>query len=145
MTRAFDRAPGARYHRPSPFGAQEEHEDMYAIIDAGGRQVRVAKGETIRVDRRAGEVGDAVTFDRVLLVGGDALEIGTPVVEGASVRGRLVAHGRGPKIIVQKYKPKNRYKITRGHRQDYTQVAIEAIDLPKRSKAAKPAEPPADA
>jgi len=118
---------------------------MYAIIDAGGRQLRVTQGETIRVDRRDGEVGDAVTFDRVLLVGGDAVEIGTPVVDGASVRGRLLAHVRGPKIIVQKYKPKNRYKITRGHRQDYTQVAIESIDLPKRSKAAQEAKPTAEA
>lgn len=118
---------------------------MYAIIDAGGRQLRVTKGETIRVDRRAGEVGDAVTFDRVLLVGGDAVAIGTPVVDGASVRGTLVGHVRGPKVIVQKYKPKNRYKVTRGHRQDYTQVAIESIDLPKRSKPAKAAEPATEA
>jgi len=110
---------------------------MYAIIDAGGRQLRVSAGETIQVDRREGDAGDAVTFDRVLMVGGDDVQIGKPVLDGVRVSGRLVGHVRGRKVIVQKYKSKNRYKITTGHRQNYTQVAIESIDLPKASKAKK--------
>ena len=106
---------------------------MYAIIDAGGRQLRVTAGETVRVDRMPGEAGDAVTFDRVLLVGGDDVTIGQPHVGGATVSGRVVGQVRGPKIVVQKYKPKNRYKVVRGHRQHYTDVAIERIPPAARS------------
>jgi large subunit ribosomal protein L21 len=121
---------------------------MYAIIDAGGRQLRVTAGETVRVDRMPGEAGDAVTFDRVLLVGGDDVQIGQPHVGGATVSGRVVGQVRGRKIVVQKYKPKNRYKVIRGHRQHYTDVAIERIDLgeaKERSKAGSKAKAKAEA
>ena len=107
---------------------------MYAVIESGGKQLRVAVGETVDVERLEGEVGSKVVFDRVLLIQGgeaaeDAARIGAPTVEGARVQGTVVAQHRGPKILTYTYKPRqNANRRRRGHRQDLTRVKIEAIE-----------------
>ena len=101
---------------------------MYAIIRAGGKQYRVEKGDVVRVERLDGEVGSQVTLGEVLLVGGDDLKVGSPTVAGASVEGTVVEHDRGAKIRVFKYKKRKHYRRTRGHRQAFTAVRIEAIE-----------------
>ena len=104
---------------------------MYAIIEAGGKQVRVGVGDVVHVERRAGEVGAAVVFDRVLAVSGDAgdARIGTPLVAGARVRGSIVGQGRGPKVLSYVFKHRqNANRRHRGHRQAFTAVKIDTID-----------------
>lgn len=100
---------------------------MYAVIETGGKQYRVAPGQTIDVDTLAGEIGANVEFDRVLALSNDS---GLTVGEGlktARVRGKITAHGRGDKILVFKFKRKKQYKRTIGHRQAYTRVQVEEI------------------
>jgi large subunit ribosomal protein L21 len=102
---------------------------MYAVIDAGGRQMRVQVGDVIHVDRRSDDPGAPIVFDRVLALGGDDAKIGTPVVDGASVRATVVSHLRDKKVLVHTFKRrKNASRKARGHRQDQTAVKIEAID-----------------
>lgn len=101
---------------------------MYAVIETGGKQYRVARGDTIFVEKLPVEPGQEVVFDRVLLVSlPEGCKIGQPTVDGASVVGKVVKHGRARKITVFKYKAKKNYRRTRGHRQPYTQVVIEEI------------------
>ena len=102
---------------------------MYAVVRSGGKSYRVEEGGQITVDRRAGEAGETVTFDQVLLVAdGDAIRAGTPLVSDAKVIAEVVGHGRGPKIRVFKYKNKTRSRKTRGHRQDETTLRITRIE-----------------
>lgn len=101
---------------------------MYAIIETGGKQIKVQEGQEITVELLRGEEGEAVTFDKVLFVGGDDSKIGTPYVEGATVTGKIVQHGRGKKIVIFKYKAKKNYRRKQGHRQPYTKVKIEKIN-----------------
>lgn len=118
---------------------------MYAVIETGGKQYRVAPGDVIDVERGPA-VGDdgAVRFERVLLVGGDGeTTLGAPVVEGALVRASLVGEVRGPKIKVFKMKRRKGYRRTAGHRQDLLRVKIDGIDgagEAKQTKQAKPAK-----
>lgn len=101
---------------------------MYAIIDVGGKQIRVEPNVHVRIPRLDLEVGSQVTFDRVYLLRSDGdIRIGEPLVEGASVVGKVVAHGRGEKIVVYKYKRRKYYRRKRGHRQPYTEVVITEI------------------
>jgi len=101
---------------------------MYAVVRTGGKQVRVEPGARIRVEKLAGEVGEAIELDDVLLVGGDGdLKIGTPVVEGAKVVGTITAQGRHPKITVFKMKRRKGYRRKQGHRQDYTEIQVDSI------------------
>jgi large subunit ribosomal protein L21 len=101
----------------------------YAIIETGGKQYRVAVGETLSVEKLPVEPGAEVTFDRVLMVGGDGpARVGTPLVDGASVVARIEDQYRAQKIVVFKYKPKKRYRRRTGHRQSLTRVAITAIN-----------------
>ncbi len=101
----------------------------YAIIKTGGKQYRVAVGDEIFIETIAGEPEDKVTFDEVLAVSdGKSLRTGTPLVDGATVSGTIVKHGRGKKITVFKYKAKKGYHRKQGHRQPYTRVLIEAIN-----------------
>lgn len=111
---------------------------MYAVVDNGGKQYRVEAGETLVIDRLDAEAGASVTFDRVLLIGDeDGVTVGTPTVAGASVHGTVVAHGRGPKIIVFRFRPKAHYRRRTGHRSELTQVRIDEIATASgRSKAA---------
>ncbi|MDP3958129.1 MAG: 50S ribosomal protein L21 [bacterium] len=99
----------------------------FAIIETGGKQYRVKKGDTIRVEKLEGKDGDAVTFDKVLLSVGRDMELGAPFLAGATVTGKILSSGRGKKIEVLKYKAKSRYRKLRGHRQPYTIVAIESL------------------
>ncbi|MBV9265928.1 MAG: 50S ribosomal protein L21 [Acidobacteriaceae bacterium] len=101
---------------------------MYAVIETGGKQYRVAPGQTIDVDTIAGEVGANVEFDRVLAISNEANELVLgEKLRAARVRGKIAAHGRGDKILVFKFKRKKQYKRTIGHRQNYTRVQVEEI------------------
>ena len=100
---------------------------MYAIIETGGKQYRVQPGETIVVESLAAEVGSTVELDRVLMLGGENVVIGNPTVAGARVVADVVEHGRGEKLVVFKYKRKNRYQRKTGHRQAYTRLAIKDV------------------
>jgi large subunit ribosomal protein L21 len=101
---------------------------MYAVVRTGGKQVRMTPGEAVRVERLAGEVGETVELDDVLLVGGDgAVRVGTPRVEGAKVVGTITAQDRHPKITVFKMKRRKGYRRKQGHRQGYTEIRVESI------------------
>lgn len=103
---------------------------MYAVVKAGGRQVRVEPGQTVRVDKMEAETGQAITLDQVLLVkDGDQLKAGAPLLEGATVTATVVEQGRAKKIIVFKKKRRQGYQKKQGHRQDYTALKITAINL----------------
>ena len=100
----------------------------YAVIRSGGKQYTVHEGERLRVERLAGEAGDAVEINEVLLIGGDGdTRVGTPHVTGARVVAEIVDHGKAKKIIVGTYKAKVRTRRRNGHRQQYTQLAIKQI------------------
>ena len=102
---------------------------MYAVIKTGGKQYRVQQGDVIFVEKLNAQADEAVTFDEVLLVGeADQSKVGTPVVEGAKVEGKVLAQVKGKKIVVYKYKAKKNERKKQGHRQPYTQVKIEAIN-----------------
>ena len=100
---------------------------MYAIIRTGGKQYRVAPGETIYVESVDAPAGEKVTFGEVLFLGGDSPKAGNPLVSGASVAGTVVEHGRDHKVRVFKFKKRKHYRRTRGHRQSYTAVRIDGI------------------
>jgi large subunit ribosomal protein L21 len=103
---------------------------MYAVIRTGGKQYRVAPGETIRVERLPGKVGGKVAFEDVLAVRTDEAKMLTgKEASAAKVTGKIVAQGRGPKVKVMKFKKTNQYKILRGHRQNYTAVEVSDIAL----------------
>lgn len=101
---------------------------MYAIIETGGKQVKVEEGQAIFIEKLNAEAGETVTFDKVLMVGGDNVKVGSPLVEGATVTAKVEKQGRAKKIIVFKYKSKKNYKRKQGHRQPYTKVVIEKIN-----------------
>jgi large subunit ribosomal protein L21 len=101
---------------------------MYAVIETGGKQYRATPGETIDVEKLAGEVGAAVEFDKVLAVIREPDQtLGGAALSHAKVKGIITAHGRGNKILVFKFRRKKQYKRTIGHRQDYTRVKVEEI------------------
>ncbi|HOW38112.1 MAG TPA: 50S ribosomal protein L21 [Candidatus Izemoplasmatales bacterium] len=102
---------------------------MYAIIETGGKQVRVEAGQEIYIELLDAEVASTVTFDKVLMVGGETTKIGKPYVKGASVTATVVKHGKGPKIVVFKYEPKKHYHKKNGHRQPYTKLTVNEIVL----------------
>jgi len=100
---------------------------MYAIIESGGKQYRVAQGDVIQVDKLSAEIGETVTFDKVLLVHGEQVRIGTPLVDGATVTAKVVDHPRGDKVITFKYRPTRRYRRRVGFRHSHTQLEISEI------------------
>jgi len=103
---------------------------MYAVIETGGKQVRVQVGDVVRVESLPGEVGSEVLFDRVLMLDtGEAVTVGKPTVDGAQVKGSVVAQDRAKKILIYTYKRRqNSNRRRAGHRQNYTAVKIEAIN-----------------
>ncbi|WP_096189519.1 50S ribosomal protein L21 [Evansella halocellulosilytica] len=101
---------------------------MYAIIETGGKQVKVTEGQEVYIEKVDVAEGETVTFDQVILVGGDETKVGTPTVEGATVTGKVEKHGRGKKTIVYKFKAKKNYRRKQGHRQPYTKVVIDKIN-----------------
>lgn len=103
---------------------------MYAIIATGGKQIRVEEGRFVDIELLSGNEGDAVEFNQVLLLSKDGkLHVGTPAVSGAKVTGKIVKHGKGPKLIVYKMRPKKHYRRKNGHRQPFTRVMVESISL----------------
>ena len=103
---------------------------MHAIIETGGKQYKVAEGDTLFIEKLPAEAGDAVTFSKVLaVIDGDKLTVGTPVVEGAKVDATVVKNGKGKKIRIFKYTPKKGYRKRQGHRQPYTKVEIGKISF----------------
>ena len=110
---------------------------MYAVIEACGKQYKVTKGDIVFFEKLDVEEGKKVTFDKVVLLSEEGkVEVGAPYVKGIKVEGKVVAHGKGKKIIVFKYKAKKNYRRKQGHRQPYTKVEITAIKLPTAKKEA---------
>ncbi|MFP4198246.1 MAG: 50S ribosomal protein L21 [Halanaerobium sp.] len=102
---------------------------MYAIIKTGGKQYRVEEGQIIKIEKLSAEEGGNVEFDQVLALSDDSgFKAGSPLVDGASVKGKVIEQGKNKKIVVFKYKPKIRYRKKTGHRQPYTKVLIEDIN-----------------
>jgi large subunit ribosomal protein L21 len=102
--------------------------NMYAIVRTGGKQYQVAAGDTLRVEKLQGEVGDTVEFSDVLLVAdGENIRIGTPAVEGAKVVAKIVEQGKAKKVLVFKKKKRKGYRVLRGHRQLFTALSIQEI------------------
>ena len=102
---------------------------MYAVVSTGGKQYKVQEGEVLRIEKIPGNVGDTVSFDRVLMVSdGENVRIGQPVLDNAAVDGQIVEQGKAKKIIVFKYKRRKRYRRKQGHRQQYTAVRIDRIN-----------------
>ena len=101
---------------------------MYAIIETGGKQIKVAAGEAVYIEKLNAEAGETVTFDKVLFLGGEDVKVGAPLVEGATVTGTVEKQGKQKKITVFKYKAKKNNRKKQGHRQPYTKVVIEAIN-----------------
>ena len=101
---------------------------MYAIIETGGKQVKVVEGQEIYVEKVASDANETVTFDKVLFVGGDDVKVGAPFVEGATVTAKVEKQGRQKKVIVYKYKRRKNYHRKQGHRQPYTKLVIEKIN-----------------
>lgn len=106
----------------------KEVQFMYAIIETGGKQIKVEEGQAIFIEKLDTVEGETVTFDKVLFVGGDNVKVGSPVVEGATVTAKVEKQGRAKKIIVFKYKAKKNYRKKQGHRQPFTKVVIEKIN-----------------
>jgi large subunit ribosomal protein L21 len=100
---------------------------MYAVIRTGGKQYRVSEGDTLRVEKLAGDVGSSITFAEVLMLGGDKVQVGKPLVKGAKVSAQIVAQDRAKKIIVFKMRRRKNYRRKNGHRQWFTEVKITGI------------------
>ena len=102
---------------------------MYAIIKTGGKQYKVAEGDSVFVEKLDAEEGSSVTFDEVILVAnGDDVKVGTPLVDGAKVTAKVEKQGKEKKVVVYKYKPKKHYHKKQGHRQPYTKLVINTIN-----------------
>jgi len=118
---------------------------MYAVVNSGGKQYKVQEGEILRVEKISGDVGNPVTFDRVLMFSdGENVSIGQPLLDDVSVEGHIVEQGKAKKILVFKYKRRKRYRRKKGHRQEFTAVKIDTI-IAKRIAAAKASVSEADA
>ena len=100
---------------------------MYAVIKTGGKQYRVSQGDKLLVEKLPGNVGDKVTFDEVLMIGGDSVKLGKPLVSGAKVEAKVIAQDRAKKIIVFKFRRRKNYRRKNGHRQPYTELKITGI------------------
>jgi large subunit ribosomal protein L21 len=110
---------------------------MYAVVDSGGKQYRVEPGRTLVLDRLDAEAGATVTFDRVLLIGDeDSVTLGTPMVSGATVRGTVLEHGRGPKVIVFRFRPKAHYRRRTGPAEANASAPTKTKAAPAKTKAA---------
>jgi len=101
---------------------------MYAVIKTGGKQYRVTEGETLKVEKLDVEEGASVEFDQVLMIAdGDQVQVGAPYVEGARVTATVKSQGRGPKVLIVKFRRRKHYRKTQGHRQSYTELRISGI------------------
>jgi large subunit ribosomal protein L21 len=110
---------------------------MYAVVNSGGKQYKVQQGQVLRIEKIPGDVGNPVTFERVLMFSdGENVSIGQPELDDVAVEGHIVEQGKAKKIIVFKYKKRKRYRRKKGHRQEFTAVLIDGI----KSKAQKSSE-----
>jgi large subunit ribosomal protein L21 len=100
---------------------------MYAVIRTGGKQYRVSEGDTVRVEKLAGAVGDTLKFDEVLMLGGEKVSVGAPLVKGASVAAQITAQGKDKKVIVFKIRRRKNYRRKNGHRQPFTELKVTGI------------------
>ena len=101
---------------------------MYAVIRTGGKQYRVEKGDTIYVEKLDAQADDTVTFEVLMVGNDDSVSVGTPVLSGASVEGKVIKQLKSAKVVVYKYKAKKNERKKQGHRQPYTKVEITAIN-----------------
>lgn len=101
---------------------------MFAIIKTGGKQYKVSEGDIIKVEKIEAKSGDKIEFDQVLMVAGDDVKVGSPVVEGAKVQAEVLDQKKDKKVVIFKFKAKKNYRKKKGHRQPYTLVKIEKID-----------------
>ena len=100
---------------------------MYAIVQTGGKQYKVEQGQALYVEKLDAAVGETVELPVLMVVDGEKTTVGTPVVEDVVAKAQVVAHGKGKKVIVFKYKPKKNYRKKTGHRQPYTKIEIESL------------------
>lgn len=101
---------------------------MYAVIKTGGKQYRVAQGQKLKIEQIPADIGQEISLDQVLSVGeGESLKVGTPLVAGAVVKATVLAQGRHDKVKIFKMRRRKHYRKSQGHRQNYTQIVIEAI------------------
>lgn len=100
---------------------------MYAVIQTGGKQYKVLSGDVIRVEKLNAAPGDSVTFDQVLMIGGEETLIGTPTLKEAKVTGTVIDNGKADKLTIYKYKRKSGYHKKSGHRQSYTEIKIDSV------------------
>ena len=101
---------------------------MYAVIATGGKQYRVTEGETLKVEKLAGEEGSEIELDQVLMVAdGDNVQVGTPVLENGSVTAKIKSHGRGKKVEIIKFRRRKHHRKQMGHRQDFTEIEVTKI------------------
>ena len=113
----------------------------YAIVENGGKQYRAVEGATIEVDRMDAEIGQQIDLGSVLLlVDGNDIRVGAPLVDGTQVSATVVEHVKGPKIVVFRYRAKKRYRVKTGHRQQYTRLQINAIAVEGQQEAAASTE-----
>ena len=103
--------------------------NQYAVVKTGGKQLRVSPGDLVRVEKLTGDPGEQISLDQVLMVGGDDVKVGTPRVEGARVLATIQGEIKGPKLTIFKMKRRKRYRLTKGHRQHYTQLRIDSIEV----------------
>lgn len=112
---------------------------IYAIIETGGKQYKVAPGQTIKVERLSAVIGETVDLDKVLLIAdADKVTVGTPTIEGAKVVATAKEEGKDKKVIIFKYKAKTRYRKKRGHRQPFTKLSIDNIVMPGATAEGEP-------
>jgi len=103
---------------------------MYAIIETGGKQYRVAEGQKLSIEKLAAEEGKTIDFDRVLMAGeGANVKVGTPLIAGAKVTAEIIKHGRGKKVRILKFRRRKHHMKQQGHRQDFTQVKITKVSV----------------
>ena len=109
---------------------------MYAVVNSGGKQYKVQQGQVLRIEKIPGDVGNPVTFERVLMFSdGESISIGQPALEDIVVEGHIVEQGKAKKIIVFKYKRRKRYRRKKGHRQGFTAVRIDEIKAKAQKKS----------
>lgn len=100
---------------------------MYAVVKTGGKQYRVTPGEKLKVEQIPADIGSEVVLDVLMLADGDSVTVGTPLVAGASVKAKVLSHGRGKKVTIFKMRRRKHYQKHQGHRQNYTELQIESI------------------
>jgi len=109
---------------------------MYAVIKTGGKQYRVSEGDKLRVEKLPGDAGASVTFDEVLMIGGDKVAVGKPLVKGAKVTAKILTQDRAKKVIIFKFRRRKNYRRKRGHRQPFTEIQITGVSVDGQAAAA---------